>query len=167
MKILMVYPPCRESSTPTLPLGLLYVAQPLIEDGHEVKIYDIALETPTRKEVISKIKSEKFDLLIIGGIITTYGYIKWLTNEVKKYYPEILILGGGFVATPIPHVIFKNTGIDVICNGEGDVTVREYVSALENNKDILDVAGLFIKNDASYVSTQLRMTRKLNIINSF
>ena len=42
MNILIIYPPCRESNTPTLPLGLLYVAQPLIEDGHNVKFFDIA-----------------------------------------------------------------------------------------------------------------------------
>ncbi|MFA4955708.1 MAG: radical SAM protein [Candidatus Methanoperedens sp.] len=156
MKILIVYPPCRESATPILPLGLLYVAQPLIEDGHRVEFFDIALEKPTREEVIARIELENFDLMIIGGIITTYSYIKWLTNEVKKIYPDIPILGGGFVATPIPHIIFKNTGIDVVCNGEGDVTVREYVSALENNRDISNVAGLFIKSGTSFIKTSER-----------
>ncbi len=156
MKILIIYPPCRESNTPTLPLGLLYVTQPLIEDGHNIKFFDIALEKPTREEVISKIKSEKFDLMIIGGIITTYSYIKWLTNEVKKIYPDIPILGGGFVATPIPHIIFKNTGIDVICNGEGDITVKEYISALKDGRDISEVPGIFIKKGASFFATPER-----------
>lgn len=156
MNILVVYPPCRELTTPKLPLGLLYVAQPLIEDGHIVKFLDIALKKPNREEVISKIKSEKFDLMVIGGIITTYSYIKWLTKEVKKIYPETTILGGGFVATPIPHIIFKNTGIDVICNGEGDVTVKEYVSTLENGRDISNVQGLFIKTEKSFFKTPER-----------
>ncbi len=156
MNILIVYPPCRESSTPTLPLGLLYVAQPLIEDCHAVKFFDIALERPTRAEVISRIKSEKFDLMIIGGIVTTYGYIKWLTTEVKKIYPDIPILAGGFVASPIPHVIFKNTGIDAICNGEGDITVREYVFALGEGRDISIVPGLFIKHGTSFIKTKER-----------
>lgn len=166
MRILVIYPPCRESNTPELPLGLLYVAQPLIEDGHEVKFFDIALEKPTKEQVISKIKSEKFDLMIIGGIITTYSYVKWFTNEVKKIYPEIPILGGGFLATPIPHVIFKNTGIDVICNGEGDITVREYVSALDKKKDILNVEGLFIKKGDSFIITPERpLIKNLDDIN--
>lgn len=156
MKILVVYPPCRESMTPTLPLGLLYVAQTLIEAGHTLKFFDIALEKPTREEVISRIKSEKFDLMLIGGIITTYGYINWLTNEVKKIYPDVPILGGGFVATPIPHIIFKNTGIDVICNGEGDITVRDYISTLEGGGDISKVSGLFIRKDASFFKTYER-----------
>ena len=146
MNILMIYPPCRESNTPTLPLGLLYVAQPLIEDGHNVKFFDIALEKLSKKEVLAKIKSEKFDLMIVGGIITTYSYLKWLTNEVKNIYPDVPIMGGGFVATPIPHIIFKYTGIDVICNGEGDITVKEYVLALEGGRSISDISGLFIKN---------------------
>jgi len=156
MNILIVYPPCRETNTPTLPLGLLYVAQPLIEDHHSIKFFDIALEKPNRSEVISRIKSEKFDLMIIGGIVTTYGYVKWLTTEVKKIYPDIPILGGGFVASPIPHVIFKNTGIDVICNGEGEITVREYVFALSEGKDISNVPGLFIKHGTSFIKTEER-----------
>ncbi|HYN44758.1 MAG TPA: radical SAM protein [Candidatus Limnocylindrales bacterium] len=166
MNILIIYPPCRESRMPLLPLGLLYVAQPLIEDGHNVKFFDIALEKPTREEVISKLKSEKFDLMIIGGIVTTYSYVKWLTNEVKKLYPDTPILGGGYVASPIPHVIFKNTGIDVICNGEGDITVREYVSALDNRTDISNIAGLFIKKGDSYITTQERpLIKELDDIN--
>lgn len=156
MNILIIYPPCRESTTPSLPLGLLYVAQPLIDDGHKVKFLDIALEKPSREEVMSIIMSERFDLMIIGGIITTYSYIKWLTTQVKKIYPDIPILGGGFVATPIPHIIFKNTGIDVICNGEGDITVRDYVSTLEGGGDISKVSGLFIRNDASFFKTSER-----------
>lgn len=156
MNILIVYPPCRESNTPLPPLGLLYVAQPLIENGHKVKIFDIALEKPNRDEVISRIKSEKFDLMIIGGIITTYSYVKWFTKEIKKIFPDIPIMGGGFVASPIPHVIFKNTGIDVICNGEGDLTVNEYVSFLETGGDISKVQGLFIKKGDSFISTPER-----------
>lgn len=156
MDILIIYPPCRESTTPALPLGLLYVAQPLVDDGHKVKFLDIALEKPSREEVMSIIRSEKFDLIIIGGIITTYSYIKWFTTEVKKIYPDTPILGGGFVASPIPHIIFKYTGIDVICNGEGDITVKEYVSALENGGDISKVPGLFVKNGTSFITTPER-----------
>ncbi|MBU4444133.1 cobalamin-dependent protein, partial [bacterium] len=156
MRILVVYPPCRESNTPVLPLGLLYVSQPLIEDGHKVKFFDIALEKPNRNAVISNIRSEKYDLVIIGGIITTYSYVKWLTNEIKKISPNTPILGGGYVATPIPHIIFKNTGIDVICNGEGDITVREYASVLEKGGDISKVNGLFIKKGDSFYATSER-----------
>lgn len=160
MRILIVYPPCRESHVPVLPLGLLYITQSLIDDGHSVKFFDIALEKPTRDAVISRIKSEKFDLMITGGIITTYGYIKWLTKEVKKIYPDIPIMCGGFVATPIPHIIFKNTGVDVICNAEGDITVREYASKVENTEDISNVHGIFIKNGDSFYSTPERLLIK-------
>lgn len=165
MNILVFYPPCKEYVTPTLPLGLLYVAQPLIEDGHAIKFFDIALEKPKREDVLSKINNEKFDLMIIGGIITTYSYIKWLTNQAKMICPDIPILGGGFVATPIPHVIFKNTGIDVICNGEGDIIVREYVSTSENGGDISKVQGLFIKNETSFLNTPERpLVKNLDVI---
>lgn len=153
MNILIVNPPCRESATPMLPLGLLYVVQPLIEDGHNIRFFDIALEKPERETVLARIRSENFDLMIIGGIVTTYGYIKWLTKEVKKLYPEIPIMGGGYAASPIPHLIFRHTGIDVVCNGEGDITVREYVSVLAKGGDISSVPGLFIKNGNSFSKT--------------
>ena len=156
MNILMVYPPCRETVPPAPPLGLLYVAQPLLEDGHHIDFFDIALEKPSREEVLLKIKDKKFDLMMIGGIITTYSYVKWLTNEVRKIHPYIPIIGGGFVATPIPHLIFKNTGINVVCNGEGDITTREYVAALDEGKDISKVYGLFIKNENSFFKTPER-----------
>lgn len=165
MKILIIYPPCRESNTPMLPLGLLYVAQTLIDDGHIVDFFDIALEKPSCEGVLSKIKSDDFDLMIIGGIITTYSYVKWLTNEAKKIYPNVPIMAGGFVANPIPHIMFKYTGIDVICNGEGDITVKEYVSTLERGGDILNVSGLFIKKDNTFVKTSERpLIKDLDII---
>lgn len=59
MKNPVVNPSCRESNSSVLPLVLLYFSQPLIEDGHKVRFFDIALERPSSNEVISRTKSEK------------------------------------------------------------------------------------------------------------
>lgn len=166
LTILVINPPSRENVIANVPLGLLYITQPLIEQGHQIIFYDIALENPSREQVLEKIKSETFDVMLVGGIVTTYGYLKWLTKEVKKMHPYIPIMIGGGVATPIPHIIFENMDVDVVCIGEGDATVPEYISALENNTDILDVAGIFAKDGDSCIKTPDRpLVTNLDSIN--
>ena len=164
MNICIINPPCREYQAPQVPLGLIYVAQSLIDAGHSIDFIDVNLNKNSEEEVISR--AQDCEILLIGGLATTYSYLKRITNSINKLYPDVPIMAGGYIATPIPHVIFKNTGVTHICIGEGDITVREYVSAIESSSDLLKVPGLFIKKNDSFIKTDDRpLIKNLDEIN--
>lgn len=87
----------------------------MIDEGHKVEMMDVNVYRWSPQEILEKISKSNFDVVGIGGLSTTYSFVKWITLELKKMFPDIPIIAGGYVATPIPKIIFEKTGIDVIC----------------------------------------------------
>ncbi len=147
MKILLINPPIREWAKPNVfPAGLGYISSVLLRDGHEVKVLDINAYRWDRAKVEQKIKNTEFDVVGIGGIVTTYKYVKWLIFLLKKYHPHKKIIIGGSVGTSIPHIILGKNQADIVCIGEGEETVRELITVLQDKADLSKVKGIQYKD---------------------
>lgn len=154
MKILLINPPIREWAKPNcFPLGLGYIASILLQEGCEVEVLDINAYRWSKEDVDKRIKNISYDLVGIGGIITTYKYVKWLVNMLKKYHPEKKVLVGGSVGTSIPKTMLERNPVDIICIGEGEETVKELVNVLKNNDDLSTVKGIWFKDDDGLIHT--------------
>jgi anaerobic magnesium-protoporphyrin IX monomethyl ester cyclase len=152
LKVLLINPPIREWSKPNVfPLGLGYLASVLRQAGHQVEVLDINAHRFTPAEVEEKIKSLDFDVVGIGAIVTVYRYVKWLIAIIKKHQPSKKIIIGGSVGGSIPHIILHRTKADIVCIGEGESTILEIVSALENRRSLADVAGIWYRSEDGLV----------------
>lgn len=150
MKILLINPPIREWAKPNvLPLGLGYIASVLRNSGHEVEMMDINAYRWGHDVVENKIKNMEFDVVGIGAIVTVYKYVKWLIGVLKKYHPEKKIIIGGSVGTSIPHIILEKTEADIVCIGEGEVTVVDLIDAIQNKRDLAQADGIWFKDENS------------------
>lgn len=158
MRWLLINPPIREWAKPNVfPLGLGYVAASLLETGHEVEVLDVNALRLSREEVAERLAAAEYDAVGIGGIVTTYRYVKWLVAELKRLYPERPVVVGGSVASSIPDTMMERNPVDVICIGEGERTIVELASALEGGADLAAVAGIrFRAADGSIVATAER-----------
>ena len=147
MNILLINPPIREWSKPNvIPLGLGYIAASVLQEGHSVKVLDINAHRFSRDEVEKKIKDADYDIVGISGIVTTYSYIKWLIQVLKKYHLGKKVIIGGSVGSSIPKIMIEKNLVDVVCIGEGEETVKELVSALEVGADLSRVKGIWYKD---------------------
>ncbi len=159
MKVLLVNPPIREWAKPNVfPLGLGYLASALKEKGFEVEVLDInALRWNKMKEK-KKLKNADFDVAGIGAIVTVYRYVKWLIETIKKYHRDKKIVVGGSVGTSIPHIIMEKTEAEIVCIGEGEVTVVDLMKALQKRKNALrEVEGIWFRdNDGTIVKNKQR-----------
>lgn len=160
LKILLIYPPIN-TNLPTkgsFPLGLGYIASVLLKFGHEVDVLDININSYSRNKVHGYLKQKcnEFDIIGISGMITTYGYIKWLADILKTYAPAIPLIVGGTVASPIPEFVLRKTKIDIVCVGEGEVTFKELADALEKKNDISSVCGIYYKQSEEILKTPKR-----------
>jgi len=154
MKVLLVNPPIREWAKPNvLPLGLGYIASVLRDKGHEVDMMDINAYRWDISEVEDRVKNAEFDVVGIGAIVTVYKYVKWLAGISKKYHPDRKIVIGGSVGTSIPRIILEKTEADIVCIGEGELTMAELIEALKNGKDIADIDGIWFKGDDGGIHT--------------
>jgi len=155
--ILLINPPIREKDPPVVPpIGLANIAQAIIDVGHEVSILDIQAHRWKADQVLNKIRKIDFDLCGIGGIITTYEYIKFLTKEIKKTRPNIPIIVGGSVSSSIPTLLLERTQTDIAVIGEGEETIKELIEVNEDGRDIASVNGIYYKENGQINATKPR-----------
>lgn len=153
MKILLINPPIRKNEPPRhIPIGLGIIANVLLSDGHEVKVLDINAERLSKSQVKEKIDLEsKYEIIGTGGLITTYQYLKWLIPELKKYNPTSKIVVGGGVVTENPALLLNRTPTDIAVVGEGEITMTEIISSLENNNSLEAVKGIAYKKENNQI----------------
>ncbi len=147
MKILLVNPPIREWAKPNcFPSGLGYLSSVLLDAGYEVEILDINGYRYSRQEVEAMIEASDADVFGVGGLITVYGYIKWLTQVIKRYHPDKTVIGGGSSATSIPRTFLECTKADIVVIGEGELTLPELMHALRDGGNLKGLPGIWYRD---------------------
>ncbi len=153
--ILLINPPCR---LPTLiPLGLGYIASVMRLGGYPVEVLDINGFGYPDEKVAEIIRSSDFDIVGIGGLTSTYKYVKWLSGIIKKEKPSVPIIAGNMVSTAHPELLLKNSSVDIAVIDEGELTFKELVSIIETKRALDGVKGVYYKNsDGSITKTPPR-----------
>ncbi|RLC49408.1 MAG: B12-binding domain-containing radical SAM protein, partial [Candidatus Cloacimonadota bacterium] len=149
MKILLISPPTISAikaivGTTGPPLSLAYLAS-MIRGGHDVKIVDSLAEDYTYRDVERIIK--KYDPEVVG-ITSTTSMIPdaYTVAKIAKMHNEnVKVVMGGPHVTFVPERTFKECPyIDFIVRGEGEITFKELIDALDKGKDTSNILGLSI-----------------------
>ncbi len=130
MNILIINPPIRLSDKPRhIPHGLAILAN-IIRERLDIcpTFLDINAHRYIEKETEKIIGSTDFDVVLIGGLAPTYGRIITLSKLIKSVNPDAKVIAGGSAAMSMPKVLLKNSEVDIICTGEGEITVIELLS---------------------------------------
>lgn len=161
MNILLINPPCRAAYF--FPLGLGYIASVLKEHGCNIKILDINALRYSDETTEQILKTLDFDVVGIGGLSTTYRYVKWLSQVIKRLKPKVTIVAGNMVSTAHPELLLRNSAVDITVIDEGEYTVRELVSAIETGKDISNIRGIFYKDNDGNINKNSERERISNL----
>lgn len=143
MNILLINPPCRLPTN--IPLGLGYIASIMRKKGHDVKLLDINAFGYSDAQVEQNIKASDFDIAGIGGLSSTYKYVKWLSKALKAHNPGGIVVAGNMVATASAELLLNNSEIDIAAIGEGEITFQSIVSAVNNKSGFDKVRGIAYK----------------------
>jgi len=151
MKILLVSPPTdsaikRVVGTTGPPLSLAYLAS-MVRDEHDVIIVDSIAEELTFDDVKERIK--KFDPDVVGITATTSMIPD--AYKVAKIAKEInenvkVIIGGPHVTFLPDRTMEECKSIDFIVRGEGEITFKELIRAIEEGRDFKAIKGLSFRN---------------------
>lgn len=147
MKILLINPHCRRPVV--LPLGLGYVASALRGRGHQVEVLDINGHQYSPAQVEDILQDTSCDCVGIGGLTSTYKYVKWLSGVIKRLKPGIPIIAGNMISTAYPGLLLGNTEVDIAVIDEGEETCKELISALSNGSDLQGVNGIWYKKNGA------------------
>ncbi len=169
MKILLVNPPhpaigSRLPREHLPPLGLLSLAGPLLDAGHQVKLLDADLDFLGVDQIASRVRDYRPDAVLLGHSGSTSGHPSAcrVARAVRSAWPQAwIVYGGVFPTYHWPEIMDEQPEIDFIVRGEGEETIVQLVSALETGEDLGHVPGLVFRADSSpewatTVSVQVR-----------
>ena len=156
MKVLFIVPEIRLDGYPTsYPFWAGILASIVMNKHGEVAILDLnALRMnfggrQVPKEIIIKeIASEKWDIIGIGGLTTTYARIKELSSIVGTVSPDSLFVGGGGWSTYNPdEILTLIPQLDLLVIGEGEETFSELYDEINaGTNDFEKINGLCLRD---------------------
>jgi len=142
------------------PLGLLSLAGPLIDQGHEVTLIDADAGHLRISEVIQQLRQVGAEIALVGhsGSMVANPNSLNLCKEVKKAIPGIRTVYGGVYPTYASEEILNQfPEVDFIVRGEGEITVTELVSALQGEgRCFREIEGLSWRSDQQIVTNPPR-----------
>jgi len=108
--------------------------------------------------IAAEIAREKWDLIGIGGLTTTYARIKELVAIIRRSSPDSIIIAGGGFCTYNPEEIFQLIPeLNMICIGEGEETFSEvYDEIAKGTRDFEKVNGLCLNKKGEFNYTEPR-----------
>lgn len=160
MKVLLICPPRRIDSYFFPPLSLMYVASAIRAIGHEAQIIDIPylLEKFPQKfglmnnSLFDHIAQQEFDLLGLGGLVSSYFFYDDFIKKIRKVKKGIPIVVGGSVGAPIRDVWLKHAPVDFLVEGDGEIAIQKLLNYIEGKCDIQKVPGLHYIKEGRYAS---------------
>ena len=166
MKVLFVVPEIRLDTTPIhIPFWAAILAAVVEKQGAEVGILDLNVhrmnfggDRVPNSEVLKEIQSEKWDLIGIGGLTSTYKRIIELLPIIKKGAPDSIVISGGGWSTYNPDEIMKLTPhLDMIAIGEGEEIISEVYTEIKNKTfNFEKIKGLCLYNNGDIKYTEPR-----------
>jgi radical SAM superfamily enzyme YgiQ (UPF0313 family) len=138
-----------------IPLGLLAVATPLDLEGYPIRIIDQRTERNWRRVLQDELKKNP----VCFGVTTKTGPQIRYALEASRFVKEnsdVPVVWGGIHPSLLPEQTLEDESIDIIVQGEGDVTFPELVHALENGEFLGTVKGIWYKEDGQVHKTDVR-----------
>jgi len=139
-----------------LPLGIAYIATAIKNKGYHFDLLDIDAYRYSDEYIESFFSKNKYDVVLMGCIVTGYQIIKDLAALIRRYNPKATIIVGNSVADSIPKILLSKTEADIAVLGEGDITVVELLDCLKIGRSVEHVQGIVYKQDSQIICTDPR-----------
>lgn len=158
MRVILINPPLCPSIVKSLgpitrslfynsaPLGICYIAAVLREDGHEVKIIDAAVEGLSEDALLKRIRNNSPEIVGITTVTVSSQSVYELAKKIRSTFSTVKIIIGGPHISSNPEDLLNHREVDLAVIGEGEVTFKEVVRAINKNQNLNKVEGLAYVN---------------------
>ena len=167
MNILLLSMPDSFEHTPPLamrmPNGALASIAGNIDPHHHIAVADLVLAQKRVPETVARLIAEH-DPDIIGMSVMTFQRetARRVVALARALRPRATIVAGGYDPS-LATDVYENPafGCDVIVRGEGDVTMREVVQAVEAGRPLDGIQGISCRRDGGFIRTPERAVSRL------
>ena len=146
------------------PLGSGYIASMLKKTGVHVEVYCMDVFHYTNAELELKLKSNKYDMVLMGFMVPRFKKtVRSVCQIIKKNIDKkCWFILGGYGPSAIPEYIMKETGADIVCIGEADLTIVDLVKCKKGELPISSIHGIVYRDTLTNktISNQRREKNK-------
>ena len=154
------------NKTPYPPLGTIYAASLMRQNGYSVSLFDTNLRSQS-SDIEKEIQKKKPSFLVIYDDGFNYLTKMCLTNMREAAF-EMISIGKKHNCTVIVNSSdstdhykkYIEAGADFIILGEGELTLKELISKLKNQESVENLKGIVYHNKEEFITTPKRMVLK-------
>lgn len=166
MRFLLIYPPPESFFIRTTqvfyglspPLGLLYVAKILQNNGHTVTILDFSAEQFDEQKLRTAIQhTDAVGLTVLSSSITE---VKKINQLIQKQRPHIPLIIGGPHCTLLPERSLIDTQANLCVQGDSETIIPDLVKALNKEKNFSDIPGVYVPTNQGMIQGSTPQTTK-------
>ena len=164
--LLLSMPDSFEHTAPVtmrMPNGALVSLAGNLDPHHRIAVADLIVVQRQVRATVERLMRE-IDPDVVGLSIMTFqrGTARKIAKLVRALKPSVKIVVGGYDPSLATEVYEQPSwDVDVIVRGEGDITFRELVRAMERDADLRCVAGASIRTSTGFVRTPDRQVSAL------
>lgn len=150
-KILLINPVVRQEDAPKhIPYGISLLAAIAMDHGHQVQIYDANAWRLGDEAIVEVCQADDWDVIGIGGLTTTYNFIKRAVAICKEHSPKsFLVAGGGFLTSMPKEMMTWLPEIDLGVLGEAFVTWPEVLAKIDKGDfDFSETLGVCYRDSS-------------------
>jgi radical SAM superfamily enzyme YgiQ (UPF0313 family) len=144
-----------------MPNGALTSLAGNVDDHHRVAVADLILTHRRVRETVTRLFHE-FNPEVVGLSVMTFQRhtAHRIVDLARSLKPEVRIVVGGYDPSLAPDA-YEGMGVDYIVRGEGEVTFRELLRALEKNSGLEGICGLSRREGNRWVHSPARPVHRL------
>ncbi len=136
-------------NSPRLPLGLLHAAK-IVAGEYQIRLIDMAVENNWKEILKNEIDKKPICFALSCKTGSQIKYALEASSFVKQS-SEIPIVWGGMHPTLLPEKTLVNKNIDILVQGDGEITFYELVKALVQKKSLKDILGISYKKNGGII----------------
>jgi len=162
MQILLLSMPDSFEHTPTIavrmPNGALASLAANVDPHHNIAVADLVLaQSSVRSTVEGLVQDIQPDIVGLSVMTFQRSTARRIISLVRSLKPGVRVVVGGYDPSLAPDAwTHPDIGVDVIVRGEGDVTFREVVRAIEQRTPLSSIPGLWYRDGTAMRCTPPR-----------
>lgn len=167
MNVLLLSMPDSFEHMPTvairMPNGALTSLAGNVSDRHRVAVADLILVQDSVRATVERLVRE-IDPAVVGMSVMTFQRKTAfkIAELIRRMKPDVRIAVGGYDPSLAPEQYkLPDSGIDFIVRGEGEVTFRELLDALQDGRALDGIAGLSYRDSNSWRDNAARPVHSL------
>jgi len=164
-KILFYYPEIAEDKDSSLlyrglPFSVMTLAAQFDPEQFQIKIIDGRLDNINNNGIWEWLDEH---VVCVGiSAMTSYQIKNGLTfaRKVKNHYPDMPVVWGGWHPSLMPMQTIMNELVDIVCIGQGEVTLPNLLEGLLEQRDLNDIPNLVYKTaEGKVVQTKIEFLK--------